>query len=259
MEGKNHILLAASVLELLHEGIGLNTTGSIFMPNESRHNIKFSYSPTEKALLSWAVFELNMNMEKVEKDSTVLYVEAFNSEKKRSGVLIRRVQDGVVRAHGKGAAELILAMCTHYYVTEGNTAAFDDFESSNFELIQEMAASSLRCIAFAYKYVSNTEHEDGEIHNKVQDTGLTFLGLVGQKDPCRLVVKKAVDDCQHACVHLKMITGDNIFTAKAITTECGILGPNQETNDGSVVEGVEFRNYTEEERTESVEKISCVA
>ncbi|XP_073286804.1 putative calcium-transporting ATPase 13, plasma membrane-type [Primulina huaijiensis] len=260
MQGKNHTLIAANVLELLHEGVGLNTTGSIYRPNESTHNIKFSGSPTEKALLSWAVFELNMNMEKVEKDSTVLYVEAFNSEKKRSGLSIKRFQDGVVRAHWKGAAEMILAMCTHYYDTKGNTLAFDDFERLKFrELIREMAASSLRCIAFAYKHVSDTEHGDGEIYNKVQDTGLTFLGLVGLKDPCRPGVKKAVEDCQYAGVHVKMITGDNIFTAKAIATECGILGPNHEINDGSVVEGVEFRNYTEEERMERVEKIRVMA
>ncbi|XP_073119556.1 calcium-transporting ATPase 12, plasma membrane-type-like [Henckelia pumila] len=258
MEGENHTLIAANVLELLYEGIGLNTTGSIYRPNESIHDIKFSGSPTEKALLSWAVFELNMKMEKVEKDSTVIYVEAFNSEKKRSGVLIKKVQDGVVRSHWKGATKMILEMCTYYYDTKENTTALDDFEKSKLQgLIQEMATSSLRCIAFASKHVSDTEF--GEIRNKVHDTGLTLLGLVGLKDPCRPGVKKAVEDCQYAGVQVKMITGDNIFTAKAIATECGILGPNQETNDGSVVDGVEFRNYTKEERMERVEKISVMA
>ncbi|KAL9670216.1 hypothetical protein QQ045_007767 [Rhodiola kirilowii] len=55
-----------------------------------------------------------------------------------------------------------------------------------------------------------------------------------------------------------MITGDNVFTAKAIATECGILRPDQDM-DGAVVEGVEFRNYTNEERMAKVEKICVMA
>lgn len=115
-----------------------------------------------------------------------------------------------------------------------------------------LPASSLRCIAFAHKQVS-------EAQKNIQENGMTLLGLVGLKDPCRLGVKKAVEDCQYAGVSVKMITGDNVFTAKAIATECGILHPNQEADDGSVVEGVEFRNYTEEERMERVDKIRVMA
>ncbi|CAA2985902.1 calcium-transporting ATPase 13, plasma membrane-type [Olea europaea subsp. europaea] len=54
-----------------------------------------------------------------------------------------------------------------------------------------------------------------------------------------------------------MITGDNVFIVRAIATKCGMLKLNEEMDDGSVVEGAEFRNYTEEERMEKVDKI-CV-
>jgi len=60
-------------------------------------------------------------------------------------------------------------------------------------------------------------------------------------------------------VNIKMITGDNVFTAKAIATECGILRPGQDMVSGAVVEGVEFRNYTPEERLEKVDKICVMA
>uniref|UniRef100_A0A6N2NJJ8 Cation-transporting P-type ATPase C-terminal domain-containing protein n=1 Tax=Salix viminalis TaxID=40686 RepID=A0A6N2NJJ8_SALVM len=50
-------------------------------------------------------------------------------------------------------------------------------------------------------------------------------------------VKKAVDDCQRAGVNIKMITGDNVFTARAIAIECGILKPGAENIIGAVVEG----------------------
>uniref|UniRef100_A0A2N9I2F1 Cation-transporting P-type ATPase C-terminal domain-containing protein n=1 Tax=Fagus sylvatica TaxID=28930 RepID=A0A2N9I2F1_FAGSY len=55
-----------------------------------------------------------------------------------------------------------------------------------------------------------------------------------------------------------MITGDNVFTAKAIATECGILRPHQDISE-AVVEGEEFRNYTPEERMEKVDKICVMA
>ncbi|KAL2514282.1 putative calcium-transporting ATPase 13 [Forsythia ovata] len=94
---------------------------------------------------------------------------------------------------------------------------------------------------------------------KIQDNGLILLGLVGLKDPCRPSVKTTVEDCQYVRVNVKMITGDNVFTATAIATEFGILKLNEKMDDGLVVEGVTFHNYTEEERMEKVDKICVMA
>ncbi|XP_031098445.1 putative calcium-transporting ATPase 13, plasma membrane-type [Ipomoea triloba] len=257
MEGKNRGEIERGVLELFHQGVGLNTTGSVFRSDDSGLGFEFSGSPTEKAILSWAVEELGMDMEEVKRYFTVLDVEAFNSEKKRSGVLMKKAaDDNTVYVHWKGAAEMILGMCSNYYDLEGNKKSLDGNERAKFEeMIQGMAASSLRCIAFAHKQVSET-------HVSIADNshGLTLLGLVGLKDPCRDGVKKAVESCQFAGVNVKMITGDNVFTAKAIATECGILQPNQASEEGlSVIEGFEFRNLTEEQRMARVENIRVMA
>ena len=67
-----------------------------------------------------------------------------------------------------------------------------------------------------------------------------------------------MEDCQNAGVNIKMITRDNVFTAKAIATECGILRFDQDMS-GALVEGIEFRNYTPKERMEKVDKICVVA
>ncbi|XP_059448904.1 putative calcium-transporting ATPase 13, plasma membrane-type [Corylus avellana] len=247
--------IAEYVLKLVQEGVALNTTGSVYMPN-SGSEIEFSGSPTEKAILSWAVLDLNMEMEQFMQSCTILYVEAFNSQKKRSGVLMRRKADNTIHVHWKGAAEMILKMCSSYYDASGIVKDLDDAEQMKFEqIIQGMAASSLRCIAFAHKQVS----EEYQENKRLEEDGLTLLGLVGLKDPCRSGVKKAVEDCQYAGVNIKMITGDNVFTAKAIATECGILRPGQDMVSGAVVEGVEFRNYTPEERLEKVDKICVMA
>uniref|UniRef100_A0A6N2LG38 Calcium-transporting ATPase n=1 Tax=Salix viminalis TaxID=40686 RepID=A0A6N2LG38_SALVM len=254
-------VIAPSILELLHQGVSLNTTGSVYK-SASGSALEFSGSPTEKAILSWAVSELGMDMEKLKQNCTILHVETFNSEKKRSGVSIRNMADNTVHVHWKGAAEMILALCSGYYESSGIVKPMDEDERSQIgKIIQGMAASSLRCIAFAHKRVTEEglKDDDGESHQRLQEDGLTFLGIVGLKDPCRPGAKKAVEICKAAGVSVKMITGDNIFTAKAIATECGILELNDHVDNEEVVEGVVFRNYTDEQRMEKVDKIRVMA
>ncbi|XP_058748721.1 calcium-transporting ATPase 12, plasma membrane-type-like [Vicia villosa] len=254
--------MAPNVLELFHQGVGLNTTGSVYKP-PSGSEPEISGSPTEKAILMWAVSDLGMDMDEMKQKHKVLHVETFNSEKKRSGVAIRKDSDNRVHVHWKGAAEMILAMCTNYIDSNGARKSLEREERYKIEkMIQSMAASSLRCIAFAHMEISDSEDKGYMIESEkktLREDGLTLLGIVGLKDPCRPNTKKAVETCKAAGVEIKMITGDNIFTAKAIATECGILDPKDHANAGEVVEGVEFRNYTDEERMEKVDKIRVMA
>ncbi|XWS36349.1 hypothetical protein CRYUN_Cryun20dG0077600 [Craigia yunnanensis] len=256
-------IIAPNVLELFYQGVGLNTTGSVCKP-VSGSLPEFSGSPTEKAILSWAVLGLGMDMEKLKQKYSILHVETFNSEKKRSGVSVRRKADEKIHVHWKGAAEMIVAMCSQYYESNGIIRSMNEDRRSRIEtIIQSMAASSLRCIAFAHKQVSEEEikydDQSGKTHQRIKEDGLTLLGIVGLKDPCRPGVKIAVEACQSAGVGIKMITGDNVFTAKAIATECGILGPDYHEESGEVVEGIEFRNYTPNERMEKVDMIRVMA
>ncbi|GLT78625.1 hypothetical protein SLA2020_501540 [Shorea laevis] len=251
--------VSSFIVNLIHQGVSLNTTGSVYR-GSTGSGFEFSGSPTEKAILSWAVLEMKMDIEEMKRNFTILFVEAFNSQKKKSGVLIKKKEDNTVYVHWKGAAEMILAMCSSYYDASGVMKDLNEEERMKFKkIIQGMAASSLRCIAFAHKQVAETEEEDVKEKKKLEGENLTLLGLVGIKDPCRPGVKKAVEDCRYAGVDIKMITGDNVFTARAIATECGILQPDQDMDSGAVVEGEEFRNYTPEERMEKVEKICVMA
>ncbi|OVA19786.1 Cation-transporting P-type ATPase [Macleaya cordata] len=200
-------------------------------------------------------------MEELKYNCSILHVVAFNSEKKRSGVLIRKTNENTTHVHWKGAAEMILATCSNYYDSNGIIKAMSKAEKNMFEhIIQDMAAKSLN--AFAHKEISEEElehNEEGKPHQSLKEDSLTLLGLVGIKDPCRPGVYKAVEACKKAGVNIKMITGDNVFTARAIAIECGILKADEELNTGAVVEGVEFRNYTEEERMQVVERICVMA
>ncbi|KAL6343418.1 hypothetical protein AAG906_024783 [Vitis piasezkii] len=151
--------IVTNVLELIQQGVALNTTGSIYRAT-SKSEFEFSGSPTEKAILSWAVLELDMDMERLKQNYTILHVEAFNSEKKRSGILMRKKADNKIHVHWKGAAEMILAMCSSYYDASGSMKELDDGERMTFvQIIQGMAASSLRCIAFAHKQIPEEEQE----------------------------------------------------------------------------------------------------
>ncbi|KAH7857594.1 hypothetical protein Vadar_014388 [Vaccinium darrowii] len=246
-----------SVVELLNQGIGLNTTVSV---NQSASGSKFQFSgsPTEKAILSWAVSELNLDMEGLKQSCEILHIGAFNSTKKKRGVLMRKRGQNTTYVHMKGAAEMVLAMCSHYYDVSGSIMVLDDVARKKFEgIIQGMAEGSLRCIAFAHKQVTGEENEEGK--TQIEENCLNLLGLVGLTDPCRPGVKEVVEECQYTGVNVKMITGDNIFTAIEIATECGILEPNQDMESGVVLPGEEFRNYTPMERMEKVDNIRVMA
>ncbi|KAL5231473.1 hypothetical protein ABZP36_030249 [Zizania latifolia] len=170
--------VSGAVVSLLCQGAGLNTTGSVYKPNNVS-SPEITGSPTEKALLAWSVEELGMDTDALKRKYKVVHVEAFNSNKKRSGVMVRDAATGALTAHWKGAAEMVLASCSMFVGADGAARELGVEQRRNLEqVINDMAAASLRCIAFAYKHV-----EGGE-NSKIDDEGLTFLGFVGLKDPC---------------------------------------------------------------------------
>ncbi|KAI8009386.1 Calcium-transporting ATPase 12, plasma membrane-type [Camellia lanceoleosa] len=251
--------IADSVRELLYQGVGLNTRDT-FCDSHSGSEFEFSDEPIEKAILSWAVKELNMDLEELKQNYTILHVEPFNSTMKRRGISIGKMVDNTINVHWKGAPEIVLSMCSHYYDISGNIKALNDDERHEIDqIIQGMANSGLRCIAFAHKQVLESDIEDEGAQGNIMDNCLTLLALVGIKDLHRPCVKSHVKELHYSGVNIKVITGDNVFTARAIATECGILRPNQDINSGAVVEGEEFRNYTAEERLCKVDKICVMA
>ncbi|CAI9090570.1 OLC1v1025372C1 [Oldenlandia corymbosa var. corymbosa] len=240
-------LIAPSVLELLHQAIGLNIT-------QPRSSSTFAtpLSPTERAIFDWATRELKMDKESLREGCTVLKIEPFNPVKKCSGVLISKKNDNTFHVHWKGAPDLILQRCSHYYGTGGKSIMFDRNTREMVKLTtKRMAEKGLRCIAFAHRKTSIEEHFN---FNSARQQ-LTLIGLVGFDNLVRNEIATVVKDCQRAGINLKLVTGDSVLTAAALASRCGLL----QQQPGDVVEGKQFRRFTTEERLEKVDRIRVLA
>ncbi|KAA8535833.1 hypothetical protein F0562_030847 [Nyssa sinensis] len=254
----NSILLPPNVKSLLIEGIVQNTNGCVFMPEGSRA-AEVSGSPTEKAILQWGV-NLGMNFDTVKLDSRIIHASQFNSEKKRGGIALK-LPDHQVHIHWKGAAEIVLASCTKYIDANDHLVPLDGNEVMFKKAIEDMAAGSLRCVAIAYRSyeMENVPTDEEELaHWNIPDDDLVLLAIVGLKDPCRPRVKDAVQLCTNAGVKVRMVTGDNLQTARAIALECGILASDADATEPNLIEGKKFRALSEVQRQETAEKISVM-
>uniref|UniRef100_J3MUF6 Calcium-transporting ATPase n=1 Tax=Oryza brachyantha TaxID=4533 RepID=J3MUF6_ORYBR len=246
--------MSSGATELLIEGIAQNTTGTIFLP-EDGGDAELSGSPTEKAILSWGL-KIGMDFNDAQSKSQILHVFPFNSEKKRGGVAVQ--SDAGVRVHWKGAAELVLSSCKSLLTLDGSVQPmsaekYNDCKRS----IEDMATNSLRCVAFAYCPCEMETIPKEDIADwKLPEDDLTLLCIVGIKDPCRPGVRSSVQLCTSAGVKVRMVTGDNIETAKAIALECGILDANGTISEPFVIEGKVFREMSEAARGEIVDKIT---
>ncbi|CAA2991455.1 calcium-transporting ATPase 9, plasma membrane-type [Olea europaea subsp. europaea] len=252
--------LNTAVSSLLDEGIAQNTAGSVF-PSKDGAGIDVSGSPTEKAILHWGV-KLGMKFDAVRSESIILHVSPFNSTKKRAGVALRVQTDSQVHLHWKGAAEVILASCSQYMDANGSLQSIDEDNKVFFkDAIETMAAKSLRCVAFAYRTCETDKVPTGEEQLEqwtLPEDDLVLLAIVGIKDPCRPGVKDAVKLCMDAGVKVRMVTGDNLQTAKAIAMECGILSSNADNVEHSIIEGKTFRELSDKEREQVAKRISVM-
>eukprot|EP00268_Persea_americana_P056375 TRINITY_DN6643_c0_g2_i2.p1 TRINITY_DN6643_c0_g2~~TRINITY_DN6643_c0_g2_i2.p1 ORF type:complete len:634 (-),score=124.89 TRINITY_DN6643_c0_g2_i2:363-2264(-) len=247
-------------IQLLIEGIAQNTTGNVFIHDGGTEEV--SGSPTEKAILSWGLQpQLRMRFAEERSKTKILHVFPFNSEKKRGGVAILE-GDSAVRIHWKGAAEIVLALCTKWLDSHGVVQPMNDDKKNEFmRVIKDMAERSLRCIAFAYRSydIDHVPNDEEQLEQwKLPEDDLVLLAIAGLKDPCRPGVIDAVRQCKNAKIKVRMVTGDNVQTAKAIALECGILNLESDAREPYLIEGSAFRRMSEAERERCANQISVM-
>lgn len=142
----------------------------------------------------------------------------------------------------------VLLRCAFIYGHDGHLEKFtrDMQERLLHQVIEPMACDGLRTISIAYrdfvpgKAEINQVHIDNEPNWDDEENivnNLTCLCVVGIEDPVRPEVPDAIKKCQKAGITVRMVTGDNINTARSIATKCGILKPAE---DFLILEGKEF-------------------
>ncbi|VAH87894.1 unnamed protein product [Triticum turgidum subsp. durum] len=239
--------LPDSVMTMLSQSIFNNTGGDVVINQDGKREILGT--PTETAILELGL-SLGGDFQAVRKATTLLKVEPFNSAKKRMGVVIQ-LPGGAFRAHCKGASEIILASCSKYLNDQGNAVPLDSATIAHLNAtIESFANEALRTLCLAYIEVA----QGFSANDAIPEEGYTCIGIVGIKDPVRPGVKESVAICRSAGITVRMVTGDNINTAKAIARECGIL-----TEGGLAIEGPDFRTKSAEEMFKLIPKIQVMA
>ncbi|XP_063245032.1 plasma membrane calcium-transporting ATPase 4-like [Bacillus rossius redtenbacheri] len=256
--------------ERLVQAISVNSsyTSKIEPAQEPSGLPKLVGNKTECALLMFVVdlgkdySEIRDNMP----EESFIRVYTFNSVRKSMSTVIPR-EGGGYRLLTKGASEIILGKCNFIHGQKGEVVPLTDAakHSLKVDVIEPMADSGLRTLVIAYKdFVPhggqlNEVRMNGEPKWDDEDNivnNLTLLALVGIEDPVRSEVPEAINLCQRAGITVRMVTGDNISTARSIATKCGILRPGE---DFLALEGRQFneriRNKDGEVTQELIDKV----
>ncbi|KAF5284828.1 hypothetical protein FQA39_LY04553 [Lamprigera yunnana] len=243
--------IPAHVGNLIVQGISINSayTSRIMPADEPSELPKQLGNKTECALLGF-VLGLQKSYQTVRDDQpeeTFTRVYTFNSVRKSMSTIIPR-QGGGYRLFTKGASEMILNKCAFIYGHDGRLEKFtrDMQERLLRQVIEPMACDGLRTISIAFRDFVPGKAEINQVHIDNEPnwedeanivTNLTCLCVVGIEDPVRPEVPDAIKKCQKAGITVRMVTGDNINTARSIATKCGIIKPNE---DFLILEGKEF-------------------
>ncbi|CEF71354.1 Plasma membrane calcium-transporting ATPase 3 [Strongyloides ratti] len=189
-------------------------------------------------------------------EKSLFKVYTFNSVRKSMSTVIHT--DNGFRVFSKGASEIILKKCKWFLGKDGKLIKFSQKDADRLvkEVIEPMASDGLRTICLAYKdYVNTNPNEnqfqlsnnmDWEDEESVVGD-LTAIAILGIQDPVRPEVPEAIAKCQRSGITVRMVTGDNINTARAIATQCGILRPGE---DFLALEGKEFNARIRDENNE---------
>ncbi|KAK9181161.1 hypothetical protein WN944_024298 [Citrus x changshan-huyou] len=223
--------ISERVLDITLQAIFQNTGSEVVKDKDGTNSILGT--PTESAILEFGL-RLGGDFEAQRREFKIIKVEPFNSVRKKMSVLIA-LPAGGMRAFCKGASEIVLSMCDKMVSDNGQPVPLSEEQFRNItDVINGFASEALRTLCLAFKDINDSSNE-----NNIPDSGYTLIAVVGIKDPVRPGVKEAVQTCLEAGITVRMVTGNNINTARAIAKECGIL-----TSDGEAVEGPEFRNMS---------------
>ncbi|XP_034022075.1 plasma membrane calcium-transporting ATPase 2 isoform X2 [Thalassophryne amazonica] len=253
-------VLPPKSLDLLVNAIAINSayTTKILPPDKEGGLPKQVGNKTECGLLG-LVLELKRDYQPIRNqipEEKLYKVYTFNSVRKSMSTVIK-LPDGSFRMYSKGASEIVLKKCNHILNEVGESRVFRPRDKDEMvkKVIEPMACDGLRTICVAYRDFTNNPEPNWDDENNIL-SDLTAICVVGIEDPVRPEVPDAIQKCQRAGITVRMVTGDNINTARAIAIKCGIIHPGE---DFLCIDGKEFnrriRNEKGEVEQERIDKV----
>ena len=238
---------------LLDTAIALNSTAEL-------NDGKPIGNPTESALLLWLDAQ-GKNYEELRKQVNVLKQLPFSTERKMMATLAE--VDGETYLFVKGAPEIVMKKC----IIE------DRMLKQTAEELDEWQHKAMRTLAFAYKKVEasimrTSRISTAEVVALLDANDLQLQAIAAIADPIRPDVPAAVQECRHAGIEVKVVTGDTAATALEIGKQIGVFEDEPENigADGSMtsldqqmITGEQWEALSDEEAYERAKDIRVMS
>ncbi|MES1911506.1 MAG: hypothetical protein MHM6MM_003926 [Cercozoa sp. M6MM] len=243
---------SAAVRDLLLQSLVVNTSPTSQLTQGEDGRPVRSGNPTECAFLE-LLDKGGVDYEAIRQEAKphVIRELPFDSAIKRMSVVVE--MEDCIRVLTKGAPEIVYARCVQALMTDkaescDDPNALDEFEAARADLRdrqKQFSDQAYRVLAFAFKDLPKDEATRNmvlECDEEELVRELTCVGIAGIADPLREDVPDAIQVCRTAGIKVRMVTGDNIDTAKAIARDAGIY---DSTHHELAMEGPEFRSFVE--------------
>ena len=242
------------VYDIVTESILWNCDARIEMADDALHTPVGN--GTECGLIKFLMYNSIDAVEKIkEKTGKTRHITPFDSFKKRMLTCIEHpTLESTVRVYLKGAPEQVLPRCTSYISADGGMAELESSEQKEWledHILGDYAEKGLRTIALAYKDMDAEQFfkmqeesnffEDEDARAELE-SDMGFVIAFGLLDELREGATKSIMQAMKGQINVRMISGDNMLTARACAIKVGILSADEADQEYVCMTGDEFRN-----------------
>lgn len=239
---------------IIKEGIAVNSTANLDKGGDSVRTIG---NPTEAALLLWLDSQ-GVDYMQLRGGAKVISQLTFSTERKYMATVVDSPLLGCKVLYVKGAPEIVLSNCNRVEVT-GGYATVEESRATIESKLLEYQNMAMRTLGFAYQLLKDGDDMAPYADGRLSGTDLTFAGFVAISDPVRSDVPEAVQQCLHAGIDVKIVTGDTPGTAREIARQIGIYDSSATAD--AIITGPDFEALTDDEAAKRVMalKVMCRA
>ena len=234
--------------KLIAESMAVNSTAYLDFSAQEKPTVLGN--PTEGALLLW-LYGKGINYLPIREECEVIQQLTFSTERKYMATLVRSAALGKNILYVKGAPEIVMTFC-HEGGEFCSTISQTDFDRKLLQYQQQ----AMRTIGFAYKVIDDPKTVISE-NGKLVINGLQFIGITAIADPVRADVPAAIEECMHAGIQVKIVTGDTPGTAKEIARQIRLW--DDSCSDINHITGAEFAAMNDTELLERIPHLRVIS